>query len=1194
MTVLAFLEFGSRKLLVAGEGPFLRVYDHNTHQLLDSEQVFESQVLHGFCIGPTTKGDSDESWSGAVVVWGGRSVSLIVIEQAPNAIDRFGIHTRRIAQEIQADDWIFDACFTQVASDGPVSNSASHICKAVLVTAHNTVLTFSLDAGSEDKSETLPNLCLIAAGPRSILYSAHVVWQPGKRGLVAAGTAFGEVILWSFLINSHSIYPEKAPSSLLHYTFTGHEGSVFGVRISEEIYHPNINLPKRILASCSDDRTIRIWDISSLESDAFPNDTKELLGAYTIERSRDVAQSESGSCLATAMAHSSRIWGLQFLLRQKDTWNLVSYGEDSTVQVWQLAFDSTARISSKTANFQAVTLRHQSTHAFHYGKNIWAIAEIQNSCSEFLLSTGGADGRIISYAPGTKDPSQAANALSCRWTIKQVYRDTEARAENTRAPCNTCDQSSSTRKALIQCLSGKWLLRRNLNSVISTYPSGLFEGRAVFEAREPTDIAFDLEYLYSESGKFTTEQGFVMQATRQYVYRYQASTDTISIWFVSTVDHWSVDYLFHALEFEKMDFLNGKDSILSRCAKGYHLCVQDDYQAEYIFQIKEAELLQWAVTYTVKGPNKEYTAAASYVRELDFKPLIKNTISTNDLPEAASTGATKQKTASANIDSFKNYAWLDEDRFITSTQYGNILVGTLINKAKASDSIRRTGENLLLVSWENVGQINELRSSCIIANIQSSNAILLGGSDGMIYIYRYPQQFCPVIKLSGKIACLLAQELPLSSSYLSQGEENISFGIVAFASCLNSSIGHFLIIGISGHDLNGFRNVPADYKTIKIFHHKIIELPQNLPNSTPTSSLFIIAHSLLVLGSRSGRLLVYDLYNEKSSITSGYISDHIVGHSGDAVTTIEGVPVVDSADYSQGSYILTTSRDGNYRIHQLLVERKEHEETHIHLHTVHTCAPPFGPSLEGATFIQASNDLLLWGFRGKNFVVWNETKRVEVMTVECGGANRNWAYRFDRDQRSSGSLVWTKASVCNVYSQTETSPEVFRDGGHGREIKAMTISSRLEDDISDWIKFIATGAEDTAIRIFSYNTEKNDHVKKNFKCLGIFTNHATGIQQLKWSSDGRYLFSAGGFEEFFIWRVRPVPCIGIGIVIEARFPSVTESRDLRIMDFDIMEIYVRDSEIEDSVGHHYILSLIYSDSSLRVRLGTDITSPDLS
>ena len=1182
MTALAFLRLGSRSLLLAGEGPLLRVYSQETNQLLLSERLFKSQSLHGVSTQSICEYNRKQKLCAKVLAWGGRYLCLLAVEHVVNGGTQGQVQIRQLLRGIQADDWIFDACLSPATTNDLVPISTSRVCEAVLVTAHNALLALSLQTRSDDDAETLPIIDCIAAGPRSILYSAHVTWPEHGRGLVAAGTVFGEVLLWSFSTDLSFFGSEKVVSGHLHYTFSGHEGSVFGVQISKEAATSDAGFPRRILASCSDDRTIKIWNISGVEFNEADSQTQDFSRKPRLEHFGNSIQRYGDSCLATAMGHSSRIWGVRFLYRQRDIWNLSSYGEDGTAQVWQLRVKPSTPQQSKEFDFQAMHLTHQFTYTHHTGKNIWSMATYTTSQSGAMISTGGADGQIVSYSVKSHISSGNSSSWSSQYSIQEALERANAPTKHDDICMNSSVATkrwSPTERDLFQGLQGKWRLRRNLKSAIPTYPSGLYEGIAVFETRNPTDEAYDLEYLYIENGKFTTEQGVDMQATRRYVYRFQEKTNTISAWFVCTRDQSVVDYLFHEVSLESQSSdLNPEEGhgMTAMRAKGHHLCIDDDYQASYKFQLKGAALTRWNLAYVVKGPKKDYIADARYIRESSLEQSTSSAEyakPNNEGPEGSNNPIDPTRTRNIQ-NSFKNYAWIDDDCFITSTEHGDILSGPLFRSTQCFDEIGCKEDDPPTILWKTIGQVNQLRSYCVITNASVGRLAVLGGSEGNVYTYQDPGHINHVVKLTRKVTHVSTQLLSPSSCFLPEEQERVSPVLAVFVSCLGTSTAHFLVIGVSENEKDDVQGLTRSGTNTTIFQDILIDLP---PHFVPTSALLIDSWGLLVLGSRSGRLSFYDLLDDADSRgTCKYLSENVHGNGEDLITAVENVPCANLARYAKNLYVLTTGRDGNYSVHQIFMNKMGSDETHLGLQTIHRCAPPFGPNIEGARFVENTNDLLLWGFRSKHFVVWNETQKIEVMNIDCGGTNRNWAYTPQNDGSGGGSFVWTKASICNIHSQVRSSHQVLQHGGHGREIKTMAISPRIIGENGYSSKFIATGAEDTAIRIFGHDLEGAERTAQGFKCLGVFTNHRTGIQQLKWSTDGKYLFSAAGFEEFFIWRVRSMPCIGIGVVCEARFPPVTESSDLRIMDFDILEIESEESD-------EYILSLVYSDSSLRVR-----------
>ena len=164
-------------------------------------------------------------------------------------------------------------------------------------------------------------------------------------------------------------------------------------------------------------------------------------------------------------------------------------------------------------------------------------------------------------------------------------------------------------RAVVLALQGSWQVSREVKSAISTYPSGKFIGEASFHPRFPTERGFDKEYLYVEDGELTTEQRTILRGSRRYVYRYCEAEDRLSAWFVKPDDNRAVDYFFHDLKFaDRESQANGW------AASGHHLCVDDDYNARYLFKFRGVTLQDFEIEYHVKGPKKDYVMATQYRR----------------------------------------------------------------------------------------------------------------------------------------------------------------------------------------------------------------------------------------------------------------------------------------------------------------------------------------------------------------------------------------------------------------------------------------------------------------------------------------------------------------------------------------------------------------------------------------------------
>lgn len=1149
ITALAFLGLGtSEPYLLAGEGQFLKVFDDQRKYLIHPERIFDSQAIHGIACKSTPQGAGN---SGILLIWGGRSICLVSIDVDFDVNGGPLIKFRRHMPEAIWDDWILDGCFRPI--DVFDSGSGSNTVEAILVTAHNEILSLKVVT---EMVETRENhwFSRIASGASSILYSAHMVWADrGQRLLIAAGTVFGEVLFWSFLFGNSATAKVH-----LHYNFTGHEGSVFGVRISEEANKGSV---KRILASCSDDRTIRIWNISDRSS---REKGKQLTDGELSNREagflEDNKGAESTGFRATVMGHASRIWSLRFLIQNGGRWDLMSYGEDGTAQVWRVGPVLGGGKASPMPQYPSYRLSHQATYTNHSGKNLWAMTVFPQALQGCIVATGGADGRITTYKPFLHDVSTHTDSWRGEYTIEEVSKTLQTTPHEPSLP--QADKADPSIEKIFNSLKGSWKLLRNLDSLLSTYPSGILEGIALFAQRLPTDEGYDAEYLYSERGEFKTQHGLMMEATRQYVYRYSRTTDAISVWFVKPDDGTAVDYFFHKLDFRETGHGIGSGPEVWS-ASGYHLCVEDNYNANYLFQLRDSKVTQWHAVFDVHGPKKDYVAKATYTRDQseamekseELIPLISH--STTVKREYFGSKALRPKP-----DSFKTYVWISESEILNTTEQGHLFIGTLDSKVEASD--KRDFTNVI---WKHVGHQTALKSSCIATSIPSLSIALLTGTDGTIYLYSHRSRDIDAIcKLPGKAGFFKAHVLSEPwNSWLGLSHQREMAGV--FATCLGSSKATVFTFSsgtkVADHSMQDENGQP-----------NVCECHLSLPSKfIVTSSCFLDTGNCIILGSRSGDITIYDLAHTTPNLAVDITPECFLNiHGEDTITLIRTVPHDVVKPFGKIA-IITAGRDGKWAIHHVS-HKSERSRFFVDLETIHVGVPPFGPNIEGACIDSTSHDFLLWGFRSKQFVVWNESQKTEVMAVDCGGAHRNWAYAYRRDGSGGGSFVYTKASVCHVHSQVQASHQVIQQGGHGREIKAMALSPAIKTNHDVELRLVATGAEDTAIRIFDLNA--------NLECLSILIRHTTGIQQLRWSADGRLLFSAAGCEEFFVWRLQSAPLVTIGVVCEARCPTVTEEVDLRIMDFATEEIHLHHGPNDVGCEPDHLLSMVYSDSSVRM------------
>lgn len=491
---------------------------------------------------------------------------------------------------------------------------------------------------------------------------------------------------------------------------------------------------------------------------------------------------------------------------------------------------------------------------------------------------------------------------------------------------------------------------------------------------------------------------------------------------------------------------------------------------------------------------------------------------------------------------FNRYTFISDCQLLAATNSGRLFAGDLEGGLKWTE----------LALPDEIGQI--VLSHALLGAWAINPLALVGTASGNIYSYSESggKSLRLLTKVDGKVAdifCLSdTRNRPTrdSKNGVRNGEDEISAtGPLQFLTTILRSTKAVII------------QTDTDLSVVK--HTEVVLDPGFMVTATA------FTQGYLVLGSRKGMITIFK--QERDSNYSPIVTFEV--HLDEAITSI--LPL-SSQDDQQHNYFLTTCRDGKYRIHEIVTESDE-----IKAVLLHETLPPFVSSIEGAWLSKNDNgtrNLMLCGFRSHNFIVWNETQRHEAATVDCGGSSRSYAWTPIRDHHDGFRFVFTKAGQMHVFSQTLAPHKALKIGGHGREIKTVSASGR----------YIATAAEDTVIRIWEYVGDDGSQSKKPYnkdrrlRCVAALEKHATGIQNLEWYNN-EYLFSSGGNEEFFVWKINQLSSsdfTGLAVVCEAVFPDRTEIGDARITDFA-----ATCTASDDSGSREFRISMALSNSTLQ-------------
>ncbi|XP_072507654.1 tRNA (34-2'-O)-methyltransferase regulator WDR6 isoform X2 [Notamacropus eugenii] len=308
VTALRFV--GDR--VVAGEGPNLLIYCLETGGQLIATQFVPSVLCHYHIHGirELQSPASPQASATTLAVFGSKGLRVLTLSWGEGAVK-----LTWLSQLCELHDWIWDLHWLQ---DPGKATSA-----LALALGHNSVVLYDYMHQQALQEVQCDEVCII--------YSACLVGKDWQELVLVAGTVFNQLVIWrpaDFTNEEGTVRVERRIS--------GHSGVIFSICHLES---------KGLLASASDDRSIRVWRVGDLR-----------------------APHSSAQCILVCYGHQSRVWSVQLL----DNY-IISIGEDSACIVWNY-------IGEIVQTFKG-----------HRGRSIRAVAVHK---TQAWVVTGGADSGI--------------------------------------------------------------------------------------------------------------------------------------------------------------------------------------------------------------------------------------------------------------------------------------------------------------------------------------------------------------------------------------------------------------------------------------------------------------------------------------------------------------------------------------------------------------------------------------------------------------------------------------------------------------------------------------------------------------------------------------------------------------------------------------------------------------------------------
>lgn len=326
-----------------------------------------------------------------LIVWGDKSIAIISHDKSN--IENISI----LYQFIGLDDLVLDClidCFTL---------HQMNKFQLIIGYAHNFVDVYEISRDFKKISSNrfqCPQVCVLFS-----MSFGNIAISNKYKIIIASGTVFGEIILWDIDLENmkHRIIINSK----------NHEGVIFRMKWSDN---------NSYLISVSDDRTVRLWEVST-DSNLF---TEIFIGWGHSSRlwDADFLQYESemhivtcsedgtvkiwnrfGKSICTLRGHEGSIWRI-FVIQDI----IISSGNDSSTKLWHVP---TRMVLTK----DAIDVPTKQLHIPHWNA---AVSNLQDSMNEMKINSDGDIDKIVVNKNMTSRRNNGVNNIFVNNIIREI------------------------------------------------------------------------------------------------------------------------------------------------------------------------------------------------------------------------------------------------------------------------------------------------------------------------------------------------------------------------------------------------------------------------------------------------------------------------------------------------------------------------------------------------------------------------------------------------------------------------------------------------------------------------------------------------------------------------------------------------------------------------------------------------------